>query len=138
MEAILSLDPAYAAAPKPAEPATFEELLKRIPQFSRAEVSKVHELVSKIGSSLAAIDTLTQAIKEYADADLTVEAANDRVKEAEQRLAGIGTSVRAKMEHMAHVLKEEERISAELLTRKRELAVVDAEMEKYRAAIAAL
>ena len=104
LEAILSLDPAYAAAPKPAEPATFEELLKRIPQFSRAEVSKVHELVSKIGSSLA----------------------------------GIGTSVRAKMEHMAHVLKEEERISAELLTRKRELAVVDAEMEKYRAAIAAL
>ncbi len=95
----------------------------------------VLQAVGRVRPVLQAFDELERVI----DAGIAFDVDYGvKVTEAENRLTQIATTMRALEERLAVLLKEEDRVSAELATRRQELATADAGMAKYRATVAAL
>lgn len=102
---------------------------------------QVNACLAAIGGALGELDDMLTAardgITEWVGDEPQRKAALAAVADAEARLAGLGTSVKA-LEHRLAVLMRKSSGSNELHARKAELAAVNADLEQYRAQIAAL
>ena len=91
-----------------------------------------------IGEIATALKVFSEGMTEWEAIQPEIDEKIAAAEAAEKRLSGIGTSIVAKEERMALLAQEEDRLSAELATRRSELAAVEGSLLRYREQIAAL
>ena len=117
-------------------PGEYSAMFEKTP--TAAEIDRVRNAVAPWREIVGNLQALAVKLEGLQESDLDIEMKRAAVAAAEQRLHEIGVSVAAKEERLALLLQEEDRIAAELTTRKRELATVEGALAEYRAKIAAL